>query len=246
MGAKKGRLGWMPKDWEAKILEAARHNAVNHKATYAEGLAVLWATGCRPSELAKGVQIRKNGLNWEFTITGTKTAPTGGVAGSASRGSALRVVKVKASDVPWSKCLDDAYKKNGGGWLIVKTSSSATIGEQMRRLATREWPDLPANRLPSPYSFRHLIARDLKTQKESRETIAKVLGHASCQSQGKYGRWRKGGGNGLKRVIEAVSSVKPRAIKPEVAQGSLNRFKAASRAKTVAKTKNLSRSRPSM
>lgn len=232
MGAKKGRIGWLPKDWETRLLENARHNEANHGAGYATGIAVLWATGCRPSELAKGVKIRRNGNTWEFTIEGTKTGTTGGVAGAAKRGSALRVVKVKANGQAWSSCLLDAWVKGGGGWLTVKTASADTIATQIRRVARREWGDLPASRLPSPYSFRHSMGRDLKTQGEAPEVIARVLGHASCQSQKRYGKWRKGGGSKSPRKgIEAISSTAPRGGKAKADKSPLARFKAASAAK---------------
>lgn len=208
MGAKKGRIGALPKDWQDRILEAARQREKTHGATYAPALAVLEATGCRPAELAKGVQVRRVGINWEFTIQGVKLGRTGGVAGEAERGAPLRVIRVQVGGGLWSEVLNDEARKKGGTFTI-STSSADTIATQMRRVAQSEWPELSAAQLPSPYSYRHRVARDLKTQKVAPEQIAATLGHASCFSQKRYGRWRKGGGSeGPKRT--AKTSTKPR------------------------------------
>lgn len=225
MGAKKSRVGALPKDWQERILEAARQREKTYGATYAPALAVLEATGCRPAELAKGVKIRRTESGWEFTIEGVKLGKTGGVAGAATRGAALRVVNVKANGQAWSSCLLDAWVKGGGGWLTVKTASADTIATQMRRVAKAEWPDLTAAQLPSPYSYRHRAARDMKTQKMPAEEIAAALGHASCFSQKRYGRWRKGGGS-EGPVRTAKSSVKARhGAKLEASRSPLAHFK---------------------
>jgi hypothetical protein len=208
MGAKKGRIGALPKDWQDRILEAARQRQKTYGATYAPALAVLEATGCRPAELAKGVQVRRVGIVWEFTIQGVKLGRTNGIAGDAERGAAIRVVKVQVGGGLWSEVLNDEARKHGAKFTIL-TSSADTIATQMRRVAQAEWPSLTAAQLPSPYSYRHRVARDLKTQKVAPEQIAAALGHASCFSQKRYGRWRKGGGSeGPKRTV--TTSTKPR------------------------------------
>jgi hypothetical protein len=224
MGAKKGRVGALPTDWQDRILEAARQREKSHGATYAPALAVLDATGCRPAELAKGVQVRRSGMWWEFTISGVKLGRTGGVAGDAERGAALRVVRVQVGAGLWSEVLNDEARKRGGTFNI-STSSADTIATQMRRVAQAEWPHLSAAQLPSPYSYRHRVARDLKTQKVAPEQIAATLGHASCFSQKRYGRWRKGGGSeGPKRT--ATTSTKPRGeAKLKASRSPLAHFK---------------------
>jgi integrase len=208
MGAKKGRIGALPQNWQTRILEAARQREKTYGATYAPALAVLEATGCRPAELAKGVKIRRTESGWEFTIEGVKIGKTGGVAKQVERGVPYRFIVVRSSTALWSKVLTEEARKRGDRFEI-KTSSADTIGTQMRRVAQSEWPDLTSAQLPSPYSYRHRMARDMKTQKMPAEDIAAALGHASCFSQKRYGRWRKGGGSeGPKRA--AKSSVKAR------------------------------------
>lgn len=218
MGAKKGRIGALPKDWQDRILEAARQREKTYGATYAPALAVLEATGCRPSELAKGVHVSRTATGWTFSIIGTKTGKTGGVAGETERGQVLRTVKVQAVG-QWSNVLEIELQKHGGKAFQVKTASGDTIATQMRRICRAEWPDLTAAQLPSPYSYRHRMARDMKTQKEPPEVIAAALGHASCFSQKRYGRWRKGGGSeGPKRIAQA--SKKPTGGRELVASRS--------------------------
>lgn len=239
MGAKKGRIGLLQKGWEHRLLEAAEQNEITHKATYALGIATIWATGCRPSELAKGIKIRQNAGYFEFTISGAKVGKTGGVAGDVVRGSSLRVLKIKNTSLEWCKCLSREFEKTGQKWLEVKTSSADTIATQIRRVAKREWPDLPAARLPSAYSFRHSMGRDLKNHNESPEKIARILGHASTFSQKRYGRWSKGGSKGPARSIEATSSTQPRGSKVKPDKSGLTRFKQASAAKTRTQARKL-------
>jgi integrase len=209
---------------------------VAHGAGYALGIAALWATGCRPAELAKGIDVDRKGQYWEFIIPGAKTGLTGGVAGKAERGQKFRKIAIRDNGELWCKVLAAAYEKQNG--LTIKTSSADTLATQIRRLAKREFGPLHSSRLPSAYSFRHALVRDLKTQHEDVETIAMVLGHASCQSQTKYGRWRKGGGSKAPLAIQATSTVRPRGAKEKKNNTSgLGRFKAASAIKSAMRKK---------
>lgn len=235
MGAKKGRLGLLPDNWQEALLAAAQQSEISHGATYAPVLALLWATGCRPDEIAKGIDVGKDGKEWKFIIPGAKLGITGGVAGKAKRGQEFRTIKVQDTGALWCKVLSSALGVRS--FMTIKSSSADTIGTQIKRLAKREFGDLPASRLPSAYSFRHSLARDLKTQGVEVETIATILGHASCRSSSRYGRWRQGGGSKAPLVIDAVASNRPRGAKEKKNTSGLGRFKAASAIKSAMKAK---------
>jgi integrase len=238
MGASKRALSTLPKNWQSKILDNAALQWQNYKSETMGALAVLKATGCRPSELAKGVQVFKDGEVWKFSIMGTKVGETGGSATEKQkRGIPHRVISVDGTGQNWSRYLGMAI---GGTKGTVKIASAKGLGTKMQRLVVAEWGDIKNK--PSPYSFRHACAREMRNSSLPVETIAKVLGHASCGSQGAYGWKRAGGTKGPKR--DAIASVSPRNGKTRAntlapAKNTMAGFKVASKAR---KTQGLKRS----
>jgi integrase len=242
MGASKRALSELPKNWQSKILDNAALQWSTYKSDTMGALAVLKAIGCRPSELALGVQVRKVGENWTFAVHGTKVGETGGSAKpSQKRGIPFRQITVCGTGQNWSRYLGMAL--GGGTEGTIKIASGDALATKMRRLVVAEWGDIKNK--PSPYSFRHACAREMRNSLLPVETIAKVLGHASCTSQGAYGWKRAGGTKGPKR--EAIASVSPRNGKERAnvlapAKNTMAGFKAASKARKSAKTKSSPRS----
>jgi integrase len=242
MGASKRRISDLPKNWQSKILDNAALQWSTYKSDTMGALAVLKAIGCRPSELALGVQVRKVGENWTFAVQGTKVGETGGDAkASQKRGIPFRQITVCGTGQNWSRYLGMAL---GGTEGTIKIASAKALGTKMQRLVVAEFGNIKNK--PSPYSFRHACAREMRNSLLPVETIAKVLGHASCTSQGAYGWKRAGGTKGPKR--EAIASVSPRNGKERAnvlapAKNTMAGFKRASKAKKAAKAS--SRSRPS-
>lgn len=235
MGQSKRRISALPFDWQGKLLAHAAQKNLDTKNQALAPLCVLAATGCRPSELAQGVRVRKTDKGWQFEIKGSKVGETGGSANATQkRGIPLRVITVEldAGSV-WQTQLNRLYKADCAASkpFEISISSGDAIATKMRRLVDEVWPNLK-NR-PSPYSFRHTVAADMRRQGAEVVEVAKVLGHASCSSQSKYGWTRRGGGKGgLKR--SAVASVAPRGAEATKATknpsgDALKRFKVASK-----------------
>lgn len=234
MGQSKRRISALPFDWQGKLLSHAAQKNMETKNQAIAPLCVLAATGCRPSELAQGVKVRRTDKGWQFEIKGTKVGETGGSANAKQkRGIPLRVITVEldAKSV-WQTQLNRLYKADCAASkpFEISISSGDAIATKMRRLVDEIWPNLKNK--PSPYSFRHTVAADMRRQGAEVVEVAKVLGHASCSSQSKYGWTRRGGKGGLKR--SAVASVAPRGAEAtqatkNPAKGSLERFKVASK-----------------
>lgn len=270
--ASKKRLSALPANWQEKLMMHAREKYRKQmkackedprltKPTYLYPLAVLEGTGCRPSELAKGVKFRKvmeggQVAGFEFVIEGAKcrtseiTRLVDKKDGSTEKiafktGIEERTVYVRLASKmhmacpEWQRVL---LKVEDG---TIKTSSAATIHTQMARLCDDLW-----NRsnvaTPTPYSYRHSVAKALKTAEATPVMIARVMGHRSTRTQQRYGSKTKGGSEGPQTLVEkkkgrlmsatttADASIRSRPSKPLPAANTMAGFKRASAMKKKA------------
>lgn len=171
-------------------------------------------TGCRPQELANGVQVR---LRRDGTmVTRVKGAKCDEVAGqpsrclrlSASEGVALmlaRMLKVERT-LDSRKC--DLGRVN-------------TYAKNVARACEKAFPDRRGRRKLSPYSARHQFKADLVAAGWSKAEIAMAMGHSTTRSGTAYGRGGHGGTGGLKPIaIKALRPVKLRGAHPKARSGA--------------------------
>lgn len=187
------RQGWQLKAWQA--------------ATPAQrpALAVLWATGCRPAELAQGVRVTvqrsPDGKPVMFvTIPGAKV--------SEDRGQPVRVIEVDHRS-PAGLALVQALKEARTGDLLVTRGADRLRKDMASLRASGAVPEGV-----SPYSYRHQVAADLKGAGWSPDRVAAVLGHLSELSQSRYGTSNQGKGSSLldaraSRPVRSFSSSGP-------------------------------------
>ncbi len=182
-------------DWQARVWEAAT-------PVQRPGIAVLWAVGCRPAEIAMGVDVirrpRPDGrVIVEVRIPGAKVTE---VSGQPSRRLAIDGM------TPQGRALLDAL---GGRDALT-----------IRRPAKRLTKDLAAIRAKiglkvSPYSLRHQASANLKAElgPAASKKVAEALGHATTRSQGRYGsvRQAQSGGSG---VVGVKASREVRETRP--------------------------------
>lgn len=159
-------------------------------------VALMWATGCRPAEIERGVTVRRVQGGIEIEIPGAKVTETKGQ--------------------PRRKILIDA-KSPAGLHLGMALGAKAEI--EMSRKAKRIGNDFADIRrrtglaTVSAYSFRHQVSADLKAAGVDKNAIAQVLGHASERTQGRYGRPSKGrAGGGI--ILDAIGSRPVRTGRP--------------------------------
>ena len=138
-------------------------------------VALMWATGCRPAEIERGVTVRRVDGGIEIEIPGAKVTATNGAASPQD---------------------PDRCQKPRGLHLGVALGARQEI--EMSRKAKRIGNDFADIRrrtglaAVSAYSFRHQVSADLKAAGVDKNAIAQVLGHASERTQGRYGRPSKG------------------------------------------------------
>lgn len=175
--------------WQEQVMASAT-------VTQRPFIALMWATGCRPAEIERGVTVRRVQGGIEIEIPGAKVTETNGQ--------------------PRRKILIDA-KSPAGLHLGIALGAKSEI--EMSRKAKRIGHDFADIRrrtglaAVSAYSFRHQVSADLKAAGVDKNAIAQVLGHASERTQGRYGKPSRGrAGGGI--ILDAIGSRPVRTGRP--------------------------------
>lgn len=224
--AKKSALKLLPPDWRESIWEtASTQEWQQSRPQLMPALAVLWLTGCRPTELAQGVQLVTRGNDLVVQIMGAKCVDAGG----RERGQPTRHIgfQIDADANPALRFLHALARQNAvdgiGKCTIIHNkdylyNSVVALGRStFPRLRTRI----------SPYCFRHQAASDLKADPDvPLEQAAKFMGHLSDYSIGAYGHAAHGRrGRGGRVMAPFVRTARPIKHSPKVDR--LARFKIA-------------------
>lgn len=225
----KRKLTALAKDFREKILDYAVNAHKENNAKWHLPLCVLYATGCRPVELVKGVSVKYDDESKiiRFSIPGAK------INDKLQRGIALRTVKIKIVDenneiLNWAKPLIEEIQKEKSAYIVVKTTSANAFSGYIHKASKKLWPRRAEH--VSAYSFRHAVAKSLKDADADPVKIASVLGHASTRSQLSYGRKSRGGGKNVSPEVEVSTSAAIRDNKEQHID-KLQRFKIKSRNK---------------
>lgn len=174
--------------WQARIFDAAT-------PAQRPAVALLWATGCRPAEVEKGVDItRDKHGRLVVRIPGAKV--------HAGHGAGQ----------PVRHLLIDEESDAGRALASVLGEASAVT---IKRAAARINKDFAAIReriggKASPYSMRHQMGADLKAAfgADGAETVAAAMGHRTTRSQGRYGSVKQAKGGGSIKDARATFAVK--------------------------------------
>lgn len=176
-------------------------------------IAAMWATGARPCEIEKGIDLHLT----KHPRTGKDlilvTIPGGKV--TKENGQPQRHLIIDASH-PAGVALLDAM---GGKKSATIQRRAATIKEDFKTLKKKLGVSVSA------YSLRHQFGANVKAAMEP-EMVAAALGHASAKTQGRYGSKRQAqkGGAGILRAeaVRPIRQVKPQPgpgpIRPEAAR----------------------------
>lgn len=194
-------------EWSKRAFEAATDA---QKAA----VAVLWASGCRPAEIAMGVDVRRarNGII-VLEVPGAKV--------KADAGQPRRTIGIKVDSEAGKallQILGDAQQVN----VVRKAHRIAKDFEDIRRKTGLKI---------TAYSMRHQFAAEMKTlygaHTAGAEQIAAAMGHRVTRSQQHYGsKSQAHGGSGVV-AVKAVLPVKETRQRPALSQ-----------APTTAQTKN--------
>ncbi len=192
--SKKKGLSTLPDDWREQYWHKVKDSS------YADAIAVLYCTGCRPGELEKGVMVSLDeGGNLRFVIEGIKTH--GGKYGQQHR------ILTEAINSPAARHLVDLLRDGINKQLVI-TSDAKKLSDTMRWHSKALWPK--RKYIVSPYSFRHQKSADAKTELPANE-VAMVMGHCNDETQSYYGGTRLAKGSNT--VLKVEASREPRKTK---------------------------------
>ncbi|WP_313319808.1 hypothetical protein [Stenotrophomonas sp.] len=179
------------------ILLDKRHRGTQLLERHTERLAVLALTGCRPSELMKGVEVRllrdKNGQpkGVGIEVSGAKV--------DHNRGHEKRRLAFLLDGVV-ARGLSELCLERGGRFTLGTTSADY---RSLNRL-------LCVHKI-SCYTFRHALGSDLKASiadgQTTPEQAAMVMGHRSTQSLLSYGATNRGRSRRRPKIKVSASSV---------------------------------------
>ena len=179
--SKRKDLPKLPKNWKQLMLQ---RNARSPR--YRLPTIVIAATGCRPEELAMGVELR---LDSGFIVVKLRGAKV-----SKNSGQEWRQFKLLVDVMPPDVLQQIESKRT----LTVSIASTDAFRAHLTRLSVELFPGKPAI---TGYSFRHSIAEDLRASGWAAEEIAAFLGQAVSETQSYYGRRRRKG----KHAPEAIN-----------------------------------------
>lgn len=189
------------------------------------GVAVVWATGCRPAELADGIDItiaEEDGASViHCDIPGRKI--------TQHSGQPHRRITILA-DSPQGRALVQILAEETTRTVTrnakVLNNDFARIRARMARKEGIHWD-------AAPYTMRHQMAADAKhyfrsfmSEDEAKEVVAKTLGHRVTRSQERYGHPRDATGAGSAIVsVSATHEIKKSRgeIEPQRAAAPLPR-----------------------
>ena len=179
-------------DWQARIYEAATK-------AQKPAVALLWATGCRPAEVEKGVDVgRDDRGRLVVRIPGAKVHDGHGA------GQPVRLLLI-----------DEASPAGVILAAILGDAKQVTVKRAATRL-NKDFADIrrKVGGTASPYSMRHQVAADLKVSMEA-EDVAAALGHRVTRSQARYGSTQQAKGRSAIKAAKATFPVKE--TRPSVA-----------------------------
>jgi len=174
--SKKHTLVKLAPSWREKIFSSIKSERLKL------AVAVISATGCRPSELERGIVIRLRDKDLSIAIQGSK------VDLESRRGQPLRLLHIDCT-TPWGEYLMQHVINSIDHRMLVKYDAGG-ISQRMREKSRELWPRRKS--LVSAYCYRHFFAKSLKESGAGKEKIASALGHASDLAQTAYGRVGKG------------------------------------------------------
>lgn len=199
--SKKLDLAKLPKNWRNQIFAALNPKKSSRLAS---AVAVLWATGCRPTEIEKGVKVQLVDGQLVIEIRGAKVGKITNDEGTFDRGLEWRKLTVNPKLNQATEYLTKLVLDGQLHQVDYNKNSLRTRLNEVGRLALKKLKNTPSI---SPYTFRHAMGSDVKSCADlSDEQRSQIMGHLSCDSLSVYGRRRHSNG------VSPVSKVEASAI----------------------------------
>jgi integrase len=189
--SKRETLGQLPPDWRARIFAATGTIKPRPPSQVRKAVAILWLTGCRPSEIERGVEVQMEGGQLVITIRSSKVGEIDNGDVIAQRGIEVRRLRIDPTSTPAAELLAGLA---AAGPIVVKHPKKS-LRTRVNELGQEVLAKMRNPPSVAPYSFRHAMGCDLKScDTLTDEERAMAMGHLSTESLTKYGRRRRGGG----------------------------------------------------
>ena len=194
--SKREDLLGLPDDWRERIIV--------RMPNYRDQALVTAVTGCRPAELAHGVDLTID------TETGELIAMIKGAKSTSTTGQEWRRLRWPTdSNSPLVQSLMDVVMKHPRGAVVrIKVEDEKAFSGAMRAAGEREWPKRKTT--VTPYCMRHQVAADMKAcGRMSSGDISAALGHVSDVTKSVYGHANMGRKTGgvAPTVVESARPV---------------------------------------
>ena len=196
--SKKLDLSKLPKTWRGQIFDALKPEK---QSRLVSAVALLWATGCRPVEIEKGVKVQMIAGQLVVEIRGGKHGLITNDQGTFERGLEWRRLTINPNLNAATKYLAVLAENGQVHSVDYNRNSLRTRLNETGRLALKKLKNTPS---VSPYLFRHAMGSDLKSCDDmTDEQKSQIMGHLSVDSLSVYGRRRHAGGVSPVAQVEA-------------------------------------------
>lgn len=196
--SKRAGLSKLPDDWREQVV--GRMKKWKHQAL------LCAVTGCRPIEIAAGIElIVKNG-QMLTKVEGAKCGP--------SSGQEWRAMLWDLKDAPpLVRELAELVQAAGGtkkisyeglGYPTGEAAAKALSGA-MRQASKRAFGESVSL---TPYSMRHALASDLKASNLPADKVSQALGHQAIETQKTYGHHKQARGASVPKKVSAARKVR--------------------------------------
>ena len=211
--SKRAGLRALPDDWRNRLVRAADDAG----SIFAIAIAVICLTGCRPVEVALGVELILEGGELRVRIRGAKYVP--GLSGQAWR----ELIFPAPASCPGGRAILKWMAAASGVGSTTSTGQSVMVQVTSRQAlcnAVRDFGrslSVPGVHDISCLSLRHAFSSDLKAAGYAPAEIAAALGHAVDKTCTMYGMCVHGRG-GLSIRVRTSGPVKPTRQAPPAAR----------------------------
>jgi len=192
--SKRTGLASLPKDWREQVW-----SAVPVHARFRDAIAVMSVIGPRPVEFTEGVRVRlaADRHTLLFLVRGAKLGK--------QQGQPFRQIR-SACDRPEAAHLRALCILSGGSIVVRSNGNPARLYDSVSNFGSSVFPLHQYS--VSPYSYRHQLAADMKSENTDRVRISGVLGHRSTKTASYYGWKVPGAGKRRPAVSSGVIGVK--------------------------------------
>jgi len=175
--SKRQALSGLPADWRVQLCNRGR------PGRYGAALVVAALTGCRPSELERGVKI------WQTQDAATQEIEihfeVAGATVKREQGQPHRRLTYAAGDThPLLSMIKALLPGSAETPVVVQVASAMNFSSEVQRLARCLWPSHPHT--VTAYCLRHQWGADAKRNGDA-GAVSRGLGHLSRKTQRVYG-----------------------------------------------------------